>query len=119
MEKVHRLAGGHRCVELLAKADDVHVMFGEQCPEVYEILQAPGDPIKLEANDEVDLSGGNVAFEPLQLGPVLILGAFTGVNVELKRSDLQVLPPLAEFHFLLDFVLLGKERVPLVDLALR
>jgi len=94
-------------------------VFGEQCPEVYEILQAPGDPIKLEANDEVDLSGGNVAFEPLQLRAILVLRTLAGVHVELRRIDLEVLPSLPKFHFLLNLVLLGKERIPLVDLSLR
>src|SRR5438067_2494620 len=76
----HRLAGRHRRVELLPQAADVDLVFGEERPQVYEVLQASGNPVELEADDEVDLAGGDVPLEPLKLWPVLVFGALAGID---------------------------------------
>ncbi|MBX9580271.1 MAG: hypothetical protein K2X87_08190 [Gemmataceae bacterium] len=115
----HRLAGRHRRVELLPQAADVDLVLGEQRPQVHEVLQAPGDPVELEADDEVDLAGGDVALEPLELRAVLVLRALAGIDVEFERGDFQVLAAFAELDLLLDLVLLGDQAVTLRGLSLR
>ena len=115
----HRLAGGHRGVELFPQRDDVDIVFGEQRPQIHEVFQAAGDPVELEADDEVDLAGGDVALQPLELRAVLVLGALAGIDVEFQRFDGPAFASFAELNFFLDLVLLGDKAVAFGGLPLR
>jgi hypothetical protein len=61
----HGFSGGRRRVKLLAQRDDVNVMLFEESPQVDKVLEASGNAVELEANNDVDVSCRDIAFQPL------------------------------------------------------
>jgi hypothetical protein len=47
-------------------------MLGEQRPQIYEILEAAGNPVELEADSQVNLARRDVVLQPLELRLVLV-----------------------------------------------
>ena len=87
-------------------------MFGEECPQIDEVFETSCDAVELEADDEVDLLGCDIAFESLKFRTVLVPRTLALVDVELKGCDVPVLASRTELDLLFDFVLLGNETGP-------